>query len=441
MEYQWQKKRPVSQEKKASGQSEVPFGGGFYGGVPNSAMLDMLDNQIPAAEREADRLSAGVTASDPEALKAAMSARLGADFSGVRFHTDGAAVQRAEEMGARAWTQGRDVYFGAGGFDPTVAAHELVHTAQQGAVEAGTPTMSVQSGTVQMWPKWLKNIFKKRRDKKEFKNTPFVSGKDELSDVLDRRQKSYGGIPGFYDDDDLSMDEDFEAESSGLEADAMLRKPEENQNVINTNLASISTILRESGKNKNSRKGLNGFIDSAFSNMQTEKVGKYGLYYADKGQHDALVNQSANRMAKRYSAKAGQEEIQAAMNEESAKYRQAMDSYQMSDERKKQREEYDTKTYGKLKERLEGMDGAQRKNYLAVSSEIGGIQETAMRERDKKMLWSPAEAGNRFMDNTPGTMGISKIISGLGRTPTKKEYQSMEKMCMEYPKWVELLMR
>ena len=53
-------------------------------------------------------------------------------------------------MGARAWTSGRDVYFGQGGFEPRIAAHELVHTVQQGAAR-GSVRQSVTPGTVQMW--------------------------------------------------------------------------------------------------------------------------------------------------------------------------------------------------------------------------------------------------------------------------------------------------
>ena len=40
--------------------------------------------QIATAEQEADRLSASVTSGSPEAVKAAMGRKLGADFSGVR---------------------------------------------------------------------------------------------------------------------------------------------------------------------------------------------------------------------------------------------------------------------------------------------------------------------------------------------------------------------
>ena len=116
-----------------------------------------LDHQIPEAEREADRLaSAAQGARTPEEVRTRMGERLGADFSGVRFHTDSGAFHTAEDMGARAYATGRDIYFGQGGFDPAVAAHELVHTVQQGQVESSAPTVSAPAGQVQMLPKRLK---------------------------------------------------------------------------------------------------------------------------------------------------------------------------------------------------------------------------------------------------------------------------------------------
>ena len=118
-----------------------------------------MDHQNPAAEREADQLSAGLdNARTPEEVKSRLGERLGADFSGVRFHTGSGAVSSAEQMGARAYATGRDVYFGEGGFDPAVAAHELVHTVQQGQVESSAPTVSAPAGQVQMMPKLFKKI-------------------------------------------------------------------------------------------------------------------------------------------------------------------------------------------------------------------------------------------------------------------------------------------
>ncbi|MYR64083.1 DUF4157 domain-containing protein, partial [Streptomyces sp. SID625] len=60
-----------------------------------------------------------------------MEARLGADFSDVRMHTDQAARRSAAEIGARAYTSGSHVVVGEGGADRHTLAHELTHVVQQ----------------------------------------------------------------------------------------------------------------------------------------------------------------------------------------------------------------------------------------------------------------------------------------------------------------------
>src|SRR5262249_12388745 len=72
---------------------------------------------------------------DP-ATRAFMDARFGHDFGAVRVHTDGAAARAAAGRGARAYTHGHDVVFGAGQYAPNTARgawlvpHELAHVAQ-----------------------------------------------------------------------------------------------------------------------------------------------------------------------------------------------------------------------------------------------------------------------------------------------------------------------
>ena len=117
--------------------------------LPNSLVMRIM--QEPEAEREADLLSKGVSSKTPEDLMSEMGGRLGADFSNVKFHSDSASMSKGKAMGARAWAQGNDIYFGKGGFDPAVAAHELVHTVQQGAV-MGNVSQSMPAGAVQMKP-------------------------------------------------------------------------------------------------------------------------------------------------------------------------------------------------------------------------------------------------------------------------------------------------
>ncbi|MBQ0985974.1 DUF4765 family protein [Streptomyces sp. F63] len=72
-----------------------------------------------------------------EPVRTEMEARLGADFSDVRVHTDTVAQRSVAELGARAWTSGNDIAIGPDGADPHTLAHELTHVIQQrsGAVD------------------------------------------------------------------------------------------------------------------------------------------------------------------------------------------------------------------------------------------------------------------------------------------------------------------
>ncbi|MDY6785813.1 MAG: DUF4157 domain-containing protein, partial [Cyanobacteriota bacterium] len=66
-----------------------------------------------------------------------MESRFGADFSGVRVHTDSNAVQMNKDLGAQAFTHGQDVYYGKGKSPGKneLTAHELTHTLQQSGGE------------------------------------------------------------------------------------------------------------------------------------------------------------------------------------------------------------------------------------------------------------------------------------------------------------------
>jgi len=88
----------------------------------------------------------------------AMESRIGADFGGVRVHADAEAAEMSSALGARAFTLGGDIYFGAGQYRPDtrgggrLLAHELAHTVQQGAAPpSGRPSLlSAGSGEGRM---------------------------------------------------------------------------------------------------------------------------------------------------------------------------------------------------------------------------------------------------------------------------------------------------
>ena len=88
----------------------------------------------PAAVRRGLRTSAHPLASNARRF---MESRFGHDFSQVRVHADDQAALAARAIGAKAYTVGPDVVFGAGQYQPAsrsglqLIAHELTHVLQQ----------------------------------------------------------------------------------------------------------------------------------------------------------------------------------------------------------------------------------------------------------------------------------------------------------------------
>jgi hypothetical protein len=86
-----------------------------------------------------DRLSAGKTGGEalPEDIRAIMEQRFDTDFTDVRIHADSNAAQMNAELGSKAFTHGKHIYFGEGEYNPgsnsgkRLIAHELTHTIQQ----------------------------------------------------------------------------------------------------------------------------------------------------------------------------------------------------------------------------------------------------------------------------------------------------------------------
>jgi len=79
----------------------------------------------------------------PDDLRSRFEGSLGTDLSSVRVHTGAASVEAASAVGAKAYTLGNDIHFGAGHFDTAslqgqhLLAHEVAHTVQQ---RGGSPT-------------------------------------------------------------------------------------------------------------------------------------------------------------------------------------------------------------------------------------------------------------------------------------------------------------
>jgi hypothetical protein len=82
-----------------------------------------------------------------------MERAIGADFSGVRVHTDSEADVLNQQLNARAFTTGQDIFFREGEYSPgsgsgqKLIAHELTHVVQQGGARVDakhneSPTLS-----------------------------------------------------------------------------------------------------------------------------------------------------------------------------------------------------------------------------------------------------------------------------------------------------------
>lgn len=76
----------------------------------------------------------------PTGVKSEMETGFGHSLSDVRIHTDQRAADLSRQMSARAFTTGRDIFFGSGEFSPDttegkrVLAHEIAHTRQDSGV-------------------------------------------------------------------------------------------------------------------------------------------------------------------------------------------------------------------------------------------------------------------------------------------------------------------
>lgn len=111
--------------------------------VGNQRVLRMLNSRRtdPSGDQDIADSVNRVTRSTAKRLdegdRVFMERRIGYDFSNVRIHADGPAARSASDLGARAYTVGNDIVFGAGEYQPgaeryrRLLAHELTHVVQQ----------------------------------------------------------------------------------------------------------------------------------------------------------------------------------------------------------------------------------------------------------------------------------------------------------------------
>lgn len=108
---------------------------------------DNIESQISSSKGSGNPL--------PDDVRSFMEPRFGADFSQVRVHTGGEAIQMSQNLSAQAFTHGSDIYYGSGKApaNDALTAHELTHVVQQNGNQVQRQTQTVEptvvSGTLQ----------------------------------------------------------------------------------------------------------------------------------------------------------------------------------------------------------------------------------------------------------------------------------------------------
>lgn len=142
---------PAPAVRRAAGRGLIQRCGGIR--CPPGT-CDHTDDPADAVHRSADPAAASAGAGVPASVlrvldtpgtpldasvRSSMEARLGHDFGRVRVHTDNESARSARDIGAAAYTFGRQVVMGAGHYQPDtlsgsrLLAHELAHVVQQRA--------------------------------------------------------------------------------------------------------------------------------------------------------------------------------------------------------------------------------------------------------------------------------------------------------------------
>ncbi|MDF5715079.1 MAG: DUF4157 domain-containing protein [Rhizonema sp. NSF051] len=174
-------------------------------GVSGVAATPDLESSIQQARSGGQPLA--------DQVRKPMEQAFGADFSGVKVHTDTQADQLNQSIQAKAFTTGQDVFFRQGAYEPgsrggqELIAHELTHVVQQnGGSVKRSPETTVQAfyevDNVQI-SKGLNIVL-------EDKKTVYASQEklDEANTALDQKEskfllakgktKTYGGNFTFY---------------------------------------------------------------------------------------------------------------------------------------------------------------------------------------------------------------------------------------------------
>ena len=121
------------------------------GGGEGVAMQRGAESPTPAVAGRHAHAPGGSGSALGASVRSYMEPRFGADFSAVRVHTGRDAMHMNQALGARAFTVGHDIYFGAGMSTANLelTAHELAHVVQQ---TGGVGGLSIQRAIAPVLP-------------------------------------------------------------------------------------------------------------------------------------------------------------------------------------------------------------------------------------------------------------------------------------------------
>ncbi|RCJ26529.1 hypothetical protein A6S26_14080 [Nostoc sp. ATCC 43529] len=203
-----------------------------------------LASAINSAKGSGQPLSAG--------LQRSMGQTMGADFSGVKVHTDPKSDQLNQSIQAKAFTVGQDVFFRQGAYEPEsrggqeLIAHELTHVVQQNGEavqrQSEVSSMTTQISTIEgqnqesVQREIVGNIAK---DKAQFKNgiDPYKKLKfSELESWL-KKAREHQTKFSTYEEIVMALWPDEECATKAREALEAKKKQEEQEQIKRENKA------------------------------------------------------------------------------------------------------------------------------------------------------------------------------------------------------------
>ena len=194
-------RQPIQREKVLEGKM---YARGFQAAIQRKQAIDGgeaspdLESTINSAKGSGQPLDAG--------LQQSMGQAMGADFGGVRVHTDAQSEQLNQSIQARAFTTGQDVFFRKGAYQPgnrggqELIAHELTHVVQQNGEVVQTspqsnkkfieyPNLETSELSSDLYRRNVLGLIQ-RLETDPTKNVDGVLKLSDINNVFDRHKKS-----------------------------------------------------------------------------------------------------------------------------------------------------------------------------------------------------------------------------------------------------------